>query len=444
MLSFWGDMNLLYILFGLSVFLSGCLEMRPLQDTKQDTKANTPEKKEFGGLENIYFYQAQENSSKVFDTANGKLKPNMHLKEVVDHSFLYKQEGHHIKTSLSDKTIEKLIVDGDYAVQLNGNYKISQVDIAGAFAELNGDKRIGRLSIGFSWFRTIISPQKPVESNLAASVSFKGNGPVVAGTMLIVSSFLNVEKAMLLTNDWQSSPGATSGLIIGAVRKKNDKNDLWAMWQASMFAKDSTINAPLIVLKRESTLSLSNAKLVTTRFNLDPGSVSQFRGKSKLEGMLRAEKDSVLLFDESTQNAPKGSANSLDIGSIEGDGIVIVDGKITIQSKWSPGNVEQSRISYQKLIEKQDRFVLVKGTQLLGRASLMSSSDMQDLLGHSPKDVSYFEKFVNDDGKKLALEHDYSQGKLFLRIVDKTKALDKDNCLPDIGAYDKSTYQRLK
>jgi hypothetical protein len=379
----------------------------------------------------IYFYKEKESPERLFDMTNGNLKANVQLKNAADHIFQLGNNMNAIKTSLP-LSLDRFIIDGNYAVQLGRKYKIKHLDVADSFVELMGQAKIQALWIGFNIFRFSIHPKKVSPSINTASVLLKGNGPFVVGEIAADSSFLTIEKAMLVTNDPERLP-TSSGLVVEASRK----DDLWRMWSPSVSITKSTLKAPSITLKSRSTLSLRKAILETATFESESKSIVLLVDASKTTGIIRSRKGSVWMFHEGNDQ------KNLFISSFSGNKSAVIDATISIYSSWSPSNETESFHSYQDLIRKKNRFVLVEGEKLLGRASLLSQADTQALLGSNLREVSYFEKFVSKADKKLALEHDYNQGKLFLVIVDKNQALDKDNCLPDIGVFDRKTYLEL-
>lgn len=383
--------------------------------------------------EKQYFYQEHEGAERLFDVTTGALKVAQ-LKNIADHSFIMGNNYNHAKASLPS-SIDDLIVDGNYAVRLGPNYTINSFTVADAFVELTGPTNIRSLLLGVNLFRFLIYPNKAIGTENTASVVLKGNGSFVMGEVSLRASFLTIEKAMLITRNWQESPPLSSGLIIDSARA----NDLWRMWRPSLSVTGSTVKAPSIALKKQSSLMLNKATFMTTKLDFEPESVVLSTSRSKVSGTIRARKASILMFEEQ-----RDDQKNLIIGSLSSDRQAAIDGTISIYSAWSPDKEHEQEFfrMYQDSIEKKNRYLLVEGKQLLGRASLMSQSDTQTLLGNK-EDMSYFEKFVSLAGKKLALLHDYNQGKLFLVIVDKNQKLDKDNCLPDVGAFDRKAYQEL-
>ena len=132
--------------------------------------------------------------------------------------------------------------------------------------------------------------------------------------------------------------------------------------------------------------------------------------------------------------AESSTDNSIELGELNVDENAVIRGKIAIHhSFYYPGNEAQSLVKYQKLFEKQKQFALIKAQKLIGRASFLNQDEARRALKDPSGSSSYFEKFVKASGKKLALQHDYTNNTLWLKIVDENEHVDKDGCLNDIG-----------
>lgn len=391
----------------------------------------------------IYFYAGIEQKSLPFDETTGARKPDRELKDLSKGTF---KLGHFANGKLevgmsSFPYDEKMIfvVDGYHALSMSGEHVMASAEIADAFLEISGKLRSRGTTVGMNLWRGFILPQKELVEDQRASVLVKGS--MVTGSLdLVRSSHLTIEPAgrVLVSNKWQTSTAAKSGLTIDASRRSGEKSDLWRLWNPSLSIVASHIKASSIHMLRDSSLSLRNARVEAAEFEAE-GAVVFVGDKTKIEGNLTLSDDSYLFFDESSEYRKKPNSSEYEpvrmrISALEIEGAAKIDAKISIHVLWMPGDEKESQRHYGEFFRKQQEFVLVKAQRLAGHASLISQDEAQNDLGHYQRDVNYVERFAHAHGKKFALQHDYNKATITLKIVSDDQQVDSGGRLPDIGA----------
>lgn len=364
----------------------------------------------------IYFYKAQQNLSPLFESTNGQLKSGISLASIKDNIFVIDgQDRDNIVTKATLPASPKnLIIDGKYAIKFDSQYEIGTLNIAHAFVEINEQVRIGKLKIGTGTINSVINSGRVTGGIFSpASLIFTGKHPIIAGKISLIDSFLTVRSPFLITPHWKTSLGVSAGLVID---------------NAGLFISSSTLTSPPITIKEGSSVKLFLARIQTPKLILERQASVLIGKKSQIIGDLYAQKGSVLFFKEELNFSDFPLVPSITVSKE-----AFIDGNISIRSISAYPN-EFHLARYRQHIAQYDRFVLVEAQQLKGRASLMSEQEADRLINTpNTQQISDFEKLTDNSGKKLALQHDYIQGKLFLVIIDKATPLDSQNCLPDIG-----------
>lgn len=400
-------------------------------------------------MSTIYYYAESPLPELPFDEKTGILKPGIMRQEIGAVPFklgvLNDGKKSEIISSWPQDINSTFVVDGNYALWLSAQHTHNSFYIADAFVHFSGLYRMSSLAVGFNMWRGFIDKQK---INLPQKASVEIAKSVITGSLAInPESFLTLKPGagLFVTNDWVNSSAAI-GLIIDAARVKNKQNqsDLWRLWSPSVDINHGVVRAPNIVIKNLSTIQLTGARLHTDKLEAQK-SIIHIESNSQLEGALIMNNDSFLLceqnieFTKNTQGEYQKNAQgkyvpkAINLASLTIDGTADISGTIATRNTSIPGDVDELRFYYQDLLAKQKEFILVKAKKLTGHARLLSQSRAQVELGHYGDDVSYFEKFVAEAGKKLALQHDYTTGTISLKLVDKSQALDAAGCLPDIG-----------
>lgn len=420
-----------------SMFLSLVLSVASCKDDHKPTTEL---------LSEIFFYAEDEQASLPFDSTTGARKSEYQLKDISKGDFNF---GHVVD---SKPVIEKspfprddnmtFIVDGYHALSMTGEHVMSSLHVADAFLELAGQLRAKSVSIGLDFFRVFILPAKKLVEDQRASVLVSKS--LVAGSLQFWhSNHLTIAPTgkVLVTSSWKSSTAEKIGLTVDSPRRVDDKSDLWRLWNPSVDLNGSTITAPSIRVLKDSSIALRSSSVVADKFET-VGAVVGVAGESKVKGNLVLSGDSYLFFDENSEYQKKANSSEFEpvrmrMASLEIEGAAKVDAKISMHVLWMPGDLEKSRKDYETFFNRQQKIVLLKAQHLSGHASLISQNEAQKELGHYQRDVNYVEEFARYHKKKFALEHDYVNGTISLRIINEEDALarqiDAHGRLPDIG-----------
>lgn len=409
----------------LSAFVSGCEQTKPAP----------------AGDREVFYYAEKEKNDRQFDTSNGVptagvspvdiSKTPFNLGRVLFEDTKIKRS---VEKTLLPEQLPSFYIDGNHAIAISGKHRINDLEVADSMLTITGSVKAHSVIVGMSLFRSLTANHKSIDAKKPASLVIDGPGHNDSSHFrqlaLWGESFLDVKTTLQVGDHDKTSALIVDGLIVAGL-----ENDLaWRMQGAELDISNSTVRASKIAVTGHARLKLRASHLITTKkvtnvmLDLTDRSVTLLTGKNTLLGLFNSTKNSYLLINEGSNN------DGIKMGSLSIDGMAIVGGKIAVNhSFWSPGDESDSLAKYQQFFKTDNEFILIKAKKLIGRASLLSQEQARKELKDNSGWIGYFEKHVVSSGKKLALQHDYTNNVILLKIVDKLEPLDDDGCLKDIG-----------